>query len=974
MILAWYKLHVSRFVARRWYVVIAVWVIAAVCLKTLAPSWQEIAADGDLQFLPKTADNSVGLAELDVAFPGAQSRSQMVLAFANESEKLTNGNVAVAMDAARRLHWYAASSAWEELSQDFERPQQLGTGGEPKTEIQQNVPVDASTTPDASKGNDAQNGQEAQAGKKALGASETTEQESANDQRVTVLSTIVRENIDEAIKIEDELSRFLGSEHPDHTFRRMPNLYLLRGQLLNWLRQEPEQAALDLDTPALLREQAKQGIAVLLDEPLPLWSVHIRDVWTWRNSVVGHKLSVPSGKARLISMQLDTDFTATGNIAVIEGLEAMTRSLKNEYADIATDSLQIEVAGSAAIGADMLRAAANGVRTTEIVTIVLVLVILAGVYRAPFLVAIPILSIALSLVVATSVIALLARTPGDPSSWGLGVFTTTRIFIVVILFGAGTDFCLFLLARSRELLPTHGGQNRVAMQRMVTKSWLSVHDAVVTSALTTMIGLGMMYFSEFQKFQFSGPIIAISLGITLLVCLTFTPAVCVGLGRMAFWPLRRSASEKKSLSEPRGHYYRELPDGFWRKLASAVVSRPKMALLFGCALLIVPALWGVLHYTSVTYDLTQELPMEAPSRRGQALVGNYFPTRDASPITVLATCEEPFADEAIMQDACSELAAALYIDGVESVRHLADPLGDYPPGKKQGLFDKDAWRLRLLRGHRITHEKYVSRSSGLQRRVARFDVVITPDPFSIEAAEVLSSVQLALEKEVKRAGSPWLQAGVSVSGTTVGINDLRRVTQSDQRRIQVLVALGVWFILVLLLRRVTLATFLILTVLLSYFSTLGLTHAVFESVYGEHYTGLDWKVPIFLFVILVAVGQDYNVYLVTRIFEEQRRFAGREGIRRALCLTGGIITSCGLVMAGTFVAMTSPAVSAWIVGTLPQSWLPDSWTSQPALVLRGITELGFALASGVMLDTLIVRSILVPAFVALWQRPSSLNT
>ncbi len=956
MILAWYKLHVSRFVARRWYVVIAAWIVAAVCLKILAPSWQDIAADGDLQFLPKTADNSVGLAQLDAAFPGAQSRSQMILAFADQSEKLANGNVAVAMDAARQLHWYAANSAWAELSQRYDPPREA----EPEIDIETIEQVDAS-------GSESRDDSERDAADK-----DKVEQESATDQRLTVLATIVRENIDEAIKIEDELSRFLGSEHPDHTFRRMPGLYLLRGKLLNWLRQDPEQAILDLDTPALLRAQAKQGIAVLLEEPLPSWAVHIQDVWTWRNAVVGHKLSLPSGKARLISLQLDTDFTATGNIAVIEGLEALTRSLKSEYENIATKSLEIEVAGSAAIGADMLRAAANGVRTTEVVTIVLVLLILAGVYRAPFLVAIPILSIAVSLVVATSVIALLARTPGDPSSWGLGVFTTTRIFIVVILFGAGTDFCLFLLARSRELLPTHGGQNRIAMQRIVTKSWLSVHDALVTSALTTMIGLGMMYFSEFQKFQFSGPIIAISLGITLLVCLTFTPAVCVGLGQMAFWPRRRDAREKKQTpSEPRGHYYRELPEGFWKTLASVVVSRPKSALLLGCALLSVPAVWGVLHHASVTYDLTQELPLEAPSRRGQTLVGSFFPTRDASPITILAMREVAFADDAQMQRACSELAASLYIPGVESVRHLADPLGDYPPGKKQGLFDKDAWRLRLLRGHRITHEKYVSRTTGLQRRVARFDVVITPDPFSIEAAEVLRDVQDTLSAETQREGSSWLQADVSVSGTTVGINDLRRVTQSDQRRIQVLVAIGVWFILVLLLRRVTLATFLILTVLFSYFSTLGLTHAVFEFVYGANYTGLDWKVPIFLFVILVAVGQDYNVYLVTRIFEEQRRFAGREGIRRALCLTGGIITSCGLVMAGTFVAMTSPAVGAWVVGVLPPSWLPETWLSQPALVLRGITELGFALASGVMLDTLIVRSILVPAFVTIWQRPLS---
>ncbi len=671
--------------------------------------------------------------------------------------------------------------------------------------------------------------------------------------------------------------------------------------------------------------------------------------------MVGHKLLSSDKHARLIAVQLSSDFTATGNIAVLDGIEALIEEVRLEHANIISDDLQIQISGSAAFGADMLRAAASVVKKTEWVTVILVLGILALVYRGPFLIAIPLTSIALSLIVATAVIALLARDPLDPTSAGIGVFTTTRIFVVVLLFGAGTDFCLFFLARNRELLQTRAVHTRKQMYQVIARGWRSVHNALVASAFTTIVGLALMWFSRFEKFKYNGPIIAISLAITMIVCLSFTPALLSALGRIAFWPdLRTADSAHKIAASPWSI--------FWEKLAALIVRRPRMLLFGTFTVLLMPAIYGVACLGWVTYDLTEELSQSATSRRGARLISQYFPVQDSSPITVMLIANQRFESDVLLRDACAALCKKLYAAGVDSVRCLTDPLGDYPPDRRMGLLDSDAWRRRVLQGHRITRERYISSVDSLAQRLAKFDVVLSDNPFSLDASATLDNLRKLLAEETNRDDSPWHGSQIVTAGTTVGITDLRTITQADQTRIQILVTIGVWLVLLLLLRQWVISTYLIFTVLFSYFATLGVTYWTFAWLHGSDYHGLDWKVPLFLFVILVAVGQDYNVYLTTRILEEQRKHNRTEAVRRALHLTGGIITSCGIVMAGTFVAMTSPAILHWLSGALPEGWLPND-----APVLRGITELGFALSFGVVLDTLVVRSILVPAFFVLWQ-------
>ena len=187
------------------------------------------------------------------------------------------------------------------------------------------------------------------------------------------------------------------------------------------------------------------------------------------------------------------------------------------------------------------------------------------------------------------------------------------------------------------------------------------------------------------------------------------------------------------------------------------------------------------------------------------------------------------------------------------------------------------------------------------------------------------------------------EARFELAGTPASLRDLSDVKQSDERLVQILVSVVVLILLLILFRRLVVSIYLVASVLLSYLATLGLTYLVFRGIYGADFGGLDWKVPIFLFTILVAVGEDYNIFLLTRIQEEQARHGPLRAIPIGLARTGRVISSCGFIMAGTFAALLSGSLLA-------------------------LQELGFALAVGVLVDTLVVRPLLVPAFLILIQR------
>lgn len=711
-------------------------------------------------------------------------------------------------------------------------------------------------------------------------------------------------------------------------------------------------------------------------------------VWSYQTEVLGRKLTSragPHGQASLVFLQLGSEFMAVGNMNFMTELYRRQREI-TRGADWPS-GLTFGVTGSAAIGADMLFSAQESIDRTEIATILLVVLILLAVYRAPGLMVIPLATIMCSVAVAKNLVAGLSLL-GDLTGWfEFHVFKTTQIFIVVILYGAGTDFCLFLISRYREELEK--GRNP---PKAIAQALGRVGGTLAASALTTILGLGTMVFADFGKFRNGGPAIALCLAVALGACVTLAPALLRAIGPLAFWPGRigRRAPGKQS---------RGVGGRFWPAVAEAVLAWPGVILVVSITLLAPLAVNG--RTVGVSYDLVNELSPDRPSVIGFRLLENHFPPGEIGPVTVLARRRDDRFTKSEGQAEIARLTKYLYElpypDGqgnklrpILSVRSLSEPLGG-PPGTFNPFTKAGRDKLAVLK-HVRTKALYLSPAGPLAGKVARLDLLFQYESFSRESVALFNYVERQLRAltedellrelgnrleenapdfhalldtfpanqrdrlarmpeqlvggdeeqlmRLARLAPTWHGAEVDFVGTTPGIRDLELVTASDQRLIRVLVVIAVAGVLITILGRPVLCVYLVLSVIFSYMVTMGVTQWLFGWIYGATYRGLDWKVPLFLFVLLVAVGQDYNIYLVTRVVEEQKRLGAREGLRQAMITTGGIITSCGVIMAGTFISML-------------------------ASTLRGMQELGLALSLGILLDTFVIRTVLVPAFMAL---------
>jgi RND superfamily putative drug exporter len=666
-----------------------------------------------------------------------------------------------------------------------------------------------------------------------------------------------------------------------------------------------------------------------VDEP----ALQIGRVYSHRDAFIGRRLISDDGHCTLIQVSLATPFLALQTRETVNRAEARVRPC---VASLGTKAPRVLTTGPAGVGRDLIQASAEGLESTTLATVALVVVVLLLVYRAPLLALVPLATIALSVAVALKILAMLALIPG------VHLVNISKIFAVVILYGAGTDYCLFLISRYREEL-----EKGVDVATAIERSVGGVGHALAASAGTVIFGLGLMAFAEFAKVRCAGPAIALSLTVALAASLTLTPAVLRLMGRAVFWPW--------GLSPVRADHDDEPPPGFWDRVSHAVVHRPVLIWSVS-ALALLPL--AVLGFRVIPqYRPTGELNPQADSVQGLAAIQKHFTAGETGPVTVLLTSASDWSASKGREliDHLSRGFAKL--ENVAEVRSLTQPLGSAMPEPLPHVSGKSLFGSLLKtvqtnfggvieRGQNAARDFYVANIAGPngQRYVTRLDVVFRSDPFDPASQATLDLIQTWLRTELPRDASSIGDVSSECYGVTVNSHDLATITEADRARVNVMVLTAILVILLGLVRRPWLAIYLLVTVLFSYYATLGATTLLSTLWSGRPLGQVDWRVPFFLFTILVAVGEDYNILLVTRILEERKKYGPIEGTRRALSRTGGTITACGVIMAGTFATLMFAG-------------------------LNTLVQCGFALAFGVLLDTFVVRPILVPAFaLAIWQR------
>lgn len=604
----------------------------------------------------------------------------------------------------------------------------------------------------------------------------------------------------------------------------------------------------------------------------------------------------------------------------------------------ADTGVEYKVTGPAMFSRDLNKAFAGIDGTLLLVALSVVFVILLVVYRSPVL---PIVTLASALMALSAAIFVVWHF-AKAGVMELNGQVQGILFILVI--GAATDYALLYIARYREEL-THRQSKWLATKA----AWKAAWEPIVAAGGTVSLGLLCLLVSDLGSNKALGPVGGIGVAFAVLSALTFLPAALLLLGRSAFWPRRPGYVPNKRHDDYR------VTHSAWKKVGD-LVSRHPRRLWVGITAVLLVGCWFVPQLKAEGVSQSDLIIGYSEARDGQEMLNRHFPSGSGSPAYVLVP-------EAKRAEVLQQLEANSGVDTVSMVAANKEkspaPLGrgeaelkgeireEITQKREQQLDDLRAEIEAQMAGmpQMMTDQAYEQAAKNIP---SVDELVEKAYPFAGVEPKVIDGNVLLQATLKSPASSPearetirQLRADVQAQHPEVKFGGLSAIqldtNEASERDLQViipLILLVITIVLMVLLRAVVAPIVLLLTTVLSFGATIGLAALLFNNVW--HFAGADPAVVIFGFVFLVALGIDYNIFLMTRVREETLKLGIRAGTLKALVITGGVITSAGIVLAATFAAL-------YVI---------------PILFLA---QIAFIVAFGVLLDTLVVRSLLVPS-------------
>ncbi|MFJ7890854.1 MMPL family transporter [Lysinibacillus xylanilyticus] len=556
-------------------------------------------------------------------------------------------------------------------------------------------------------------------------------------------------------------------------------------------------------------------------------------------------------------------------------LKALTKTM-DKYniqldKDLASDNLHVRYSGPVGIATDAVSLFSQADVKLLIATVLLVLVLLIIIYRSPLLAIIPLIVVVLAYGVISPTLGFLADNGLiDKDSQAVSIMT-------VLLFGAGTDYCLFLISKYREILFTIEDKT-TAMKLAIKESG----GAILMSTLTVVIGLATLslaHYGAFQRFAVPFSFGVLVMGIAALVVL---PAILVMIGRVAFFPFIPRTEEMAHKKDKKQH---KPTHKISHKIGRFVTHKPWIVIVF--TLLLLGGLAAFVPRIQYTFDLLSSFPEDMPSREGFTLIEENFSPGELAPVQLIIDTEG--MDINLQQ----QLTDISYIDSV----------ADSQIGKKNNT-------------------------------IQLYEVSLNANPYAKESLAHIPELRAEVIKMLEAEGIKDADKHIWIGGETASQYDTQQLTVRDETVIMPTMIALIALLLFIYLRSITATVYLLATVIISYFGALGAGWLILHHIMGAD--AISGAIPLYAFVFLVALGEDYNIFMISEIWKKRRTVDHLTAIEEGVVRTGSVITSAGLILAGTFA----------VLATLP---------------IQVLVQFGVVTAIGVLLDTFIVRPLLVPA-------------